>query len=381
MEDCNMKRLAELIVRYSVSLQPGESILIETWDGADDITKALIQAVYRAGGYPFVCREETSVRRMQLLGGTRESFRRWAEADLARMEKMDACVMVRKADNSCEYEDVPQEKMAQFNRAMIPVKEERMKRTKWCVLRYPNAGMAQMCRMSTEHFREYYFQTCLVDYEWMTCCAQPLEELLRRTDWVKIIGPGTYLTFSIKGQKGGPSFPNDTGCGKLNLPDGECASFPVKETVNGEITYNTPTTYSGVTFPQIYFRFEKGKIVEARGGNTHLDCVINQILDTDENARYIGEFSLGIHPLVTHAVGDALFDEKMWGTLHFTPGYAPSAIHWDIVLSQREEDGGGEIWFDDVLVRKVVRFLPEELQPLNPENMIRKFGKREAQFR
>ncbi len=371
MENGNMKRLAKLIVEYSVSLRPGENILIETWDEADDITQELVRAAYAVGGVPFVCRENALVRRQQLLGGTEESFRRWAQIELARMGRMDACVMVRKMDNSCEYEDVPQEKMALFNRAMLPVKTRRMKGTKWCVLRYPNASMAQMCHMSTEHFREYYFQACVTNYEKMTQRARPLEKLLEHTDQVKIAGPGTCLRFSIKGQRGGqPAFPNDTGCGKLNLPDGECASCPVKDSVNGEITYNIPTTYNGVTFSQIYFRFQDGKIVEARGGSPSLDKAVNQILDTDENARYIGEFSLGIHPKVFHAIGDPLFDEKMWGTLHFTPGHSPSAIHWDIVLSQRAEDGGGELWFDGQLIRKDGRFLPEELQPLNPDRLL-----------
>lgn len=378
MYDAKIEELARQIVQYSVGLQPGENLLIESWDGADDMTVALIEAAYQAGGYPFVCREDAAVQRRLLLGGSEESFRRRAEVELARMEKMDACVMVRKMDNSSEYADVPAEKMTQFNLAMAPVKSRRMKHTKWCVLRYPNPSMAQMCRMSTEQFREYYFQTCVMDYEKMTQCAQPLNDLLGRTDRVRIVGPGTNLDFSIKGQRGGPAFPNDTGCGRLNLPDGECSSCPVMGTVEGEITYNVPTTYNGVTFQQIYFRFEKGKIVEAKGGSPILDEAVNQILDTDENARYIGEFSLGINPFVTHAIGDTLFDEKMWGTLHFTPGHSPSAVHWDIVLSQRPEDGGGELWFDDVLIRKDGLYLPKELRDLNPDEMVRLFRRKEG---
>lgn len=378
MREQNMEALAKLIVRYSVELQPGEKLLVESWDGADDLTAALVRAAYAAGGCPVVCREDGAIRRQLLLGGTKESFQSWAELELARMEQMDACVMVRKADNSCEYEDVPQTQMTAFNLAMEAVKRRRMKHTKWCVLRYPSPSMAQMCSMSTERFTEYFFRTCITDYAAMTRCAQPLEALLRETDRVRITAPGTDLTFSIKGQKGGPAFLNDTGCGKLNLPDGECASCPVKDSVNGRITYNVPTTYNGVTFPSLSFRFEQGKIVEADTGSPGLNEAVNQILDTDENARYIGEFSLGINPMVTQAIGDTLFDEKMWGSLHFTPGHSPSAIHWDIVLSQRAEHGGGELWFDGVLVRKDGYFLPEALKALNPEIMRELFSKEET---
>ena len=105
---------------------------------------------------------------------------------------------------------------------------------------------------------------------------------------------------------------------------------------------------------------------------------MNEILDTDEGARYIGEFALGLNPFIHNTMGDTLFDEKICGSFHFTPGNAleesdngnRSSIHWDIVCIQTSEYGGGEIYFDNVLIRKDGKFVLDELKNLNPENLI-----------
>ena len=147
----------------------------------------------------------------------------------------------------------------------------------------------------------------------------------------------------------------------------------MKTSVNGYITYNTETSYNGKNFNNIRFEFENGKIVKATANNTE---ELNKILDTDEGARYIGEFAFGLNPYVEEPIGDTLFDEKIKGSFHFTPGNSleesdngnRSSIHWDIVMIQRPEYGGGEIYFDDVLIRKNGMFVLEELKSLNPED-------------
>jgi len=186
---------------------------------------------------------------------------------------------------------------------------------------------------------------------------------------VRLLGPGTDLSFSIK------DIPVMKSCGLRNVPDGEVFTAPVKESVNGVITYNCPAIFQGVAFDNIRFRFEKGKIVEATANNTEK---LNQILDTDEGARYIGEFALGLNPYIHHPMRDILFDEKIGGSFHLTPGNAyatafngnRSAIHWDLISIQTSAYGGGEIWFDDKLVRKDGRFVLTELTGLNPENWV-----------
>jgi aminopeptidase len=191
---------------------------------------------------------------------------------------------------------------------------------------------------------------------------------LDRTDKVRIIGKGTDISFSKKGI-------GSVKCdGERNIPDGEIYTAPVRDSVNGVITYNTPAVYRGFVFNDIRFEFKDGKIINATANDTKR---LNEALDTDEGARYIGEFAIGVNPYILDPMMDTLFDEKIMGSIHFTPGQCydetdngnKSAVHWDLVAIHTPEYGGGEIWFDDVLVRKDGRFVVEELLGLNPENL------------
>jgi aminopeptidase len=228
--------------------------------------------------------------------------------------------------------------------------------------------MAQAANMNIEGFEDFYFKVCNLDYSKMSKAMNPLVELMRKTDRVKITGVGTELTFSIKGL---PPIKCD---GKLNIPDGEVFSAPVVDSVNGYISYNTPSEYDGSLYENVRLEFNNGKIIKATGNDTE---ALNQIFDTDEGARYIGEFALGVNPYIVKPMRDILFDEKIMGSFHFTPGSSyddcnngnKSSVHWDLVCIQTPEYGGGEIWFDDVLIRKDGRFVLEELYVLNPENL------------
>jgi aminopeptidase len=235
-------------------------------------------------------------------------------------------------------------------------------------MRYPNSSMAQKANMSTEQFEEFYFNVCNLDYAKMSKAMDPLEALLIKTDKVRIKGVGTDLSFSIKGL---PAFKCD---GEANIPDGEVYTAPVKDSVNGYITYNTPAEYQSFTYENIRLEFKDGKIIKATANDTER---INKVFDTDEGSRYVGEFAIGVNPYIIKPMKDTLFDEKIMGSFHFTPGSAydkcfngnRSAIHWDLVCIQTPEYGGGEIWFDDVLIRKDGKFILKELEVLNPENL------------
>lgn len=258
--------------------------------------------------------------------------------------------------------------MALYTKTLRPVLNYRVNKTRWVVLRWPSPSMAQAANMSTEAFEDFYFDVCTMDYRKMAKAMLPLEKRMKSADKVRIQGPGTDLEFSIKGI--GAKSCN----GKLNIPDGEVFSCPVKHSVNGSIQFNTPTLYSGTRFENVRLEFENGKVVNAKSNNNQR---LNEILDTDAGARYIGEFALGFNPYIENPMCDILFDEKIAGSLHFTPGQAyeiadngnRSAVHWDMVLIQRPEWGGGEIWFDNELIRKDGLFLPKDLKPLNPENL------------
>ena len=370
MRDPRIQKLAENLVGYSVDMQPGENVLIEMIGSERDLLNAIIEEVGKKGGRPFVQLTDKTVQRAMLKHATKEQLALWAELDLKRMKEMDCYIGIRAGENVNDLSDVPEDHMKLYNAIYShPVhSEERVKRTKWVVLRYPNASMAQLANTSTEAFEDFYFDVCNLDYSKMDRAQDPLAELMRKTDKVRIVGPGTDLSFSIKG------IGAEKCSGQKNIPDGEVYTAPVRDSVNGTISYNSPTLYNGVTFENIKFRFENGKIVEATSSDT---ARLNDILDSDEGARYIGEFAIGFNPYILTPMKDILFDEKIAGSLHFTPGQAydvtdngnRSSIHWDLVLIQRPEYGGGEIYFDDVLIRKDGLFVIPELEGLNPENL------------
>jgi len=360
--------LGGLVGQIVKHLKKGERILLDMMDVPDEFTVELIRAVRAAGATPFVETRHTRVGREQLLGMNEKQATDIRDMEMFRMKKMQAYIAIRGADNMNENSDVPSERVQLYSKVIRPVQDYRVNKTRWCVLRWPTPSMAQAAGMSTEAFENLYFNVCTIDYAKMGKAMIPLERRMKRADKVHLKAPGTDLTFSIKGI-------GAKMCkGDRNIPDGEVFSCPVKNSVNGVIQFNTPTVYSGTKFENVRLELVDGKIVNATANNTKR---LNEILDTDAGARYIGEFSLGFNPYILSPMCDILFDEKIAGSLHFTPGQAyedcgngnKSAIHWDMVLIQRKDWGGGEVWFDGELIRKDGIFQPKDLKPLNPQNL------------
>ena len=368
MTDPRYPKLAKLLVEYSTALKKGDKVLLDMIDVPDEFTVALIRAARDAGAIPAVEVRRTRVSR-ELLRGTSEPHAGLVrDLELARMKKMQAYIAVRGSANANENADVPSDLMALYSRITRPVLNYRVNKTRWCVLRWPTPSMAQGAGMSTEAFEDLYFDVCTMDYRRMARAMVPLEKRMKKANRVEIKGPGTDLTFSIKGI-------GAKMCrGDRNIPDGEVFSCPVKTSINGRIQFNTPTLYTGTKFENVCLEFKEGKVIKATSNNTKR---LNEILDTDPGARYTGEFSLGFNPYIQNPMCDILFDEKIAGSLHLTPGQAyeecdngnRSAVHWDMVLIQRPEWGGGEIWFDGELIRKDGLFVPSDLKPLNPKNL------------
>ncbi len=368
MTDPRFAKLARLLVNYSTKLCNGDVVLLDMIDVPDEFSVELIRAARSAGATPLVeARHTRLIREVQ-----RETNDRHAklvrDIELARMKRCQAYIAIRGAANASETSDVPSDKLQLYSKTLRPVLDYRINKTRWCVLRWPTPSMAQSANMSTEAFENLYFDVCTMDYAKMARAQVPLERRMRKADRVHLKSPGTDLTFSIKGI-------GAKMCkGDRNIPDGEVFSCPVKTSVNGVIQFNTPTLYSGTKFETVRLEFKDGKVVHATSSNTKK---LNEILDTDAGARYVGEFSLGFNPHIQNPMCDILFDEKIAGSLHFTPGQAyeecdngnRSAVHWDLVLIQRPEWGGGEVWFDGELIRKDGVFLPKDLQPLNPANL------------
>ena len=363
--DSRLPKLARQLVRHSVELRKGEKILLDLQDVPDDISIALIREARAVGGLPAVNLMHSRVGREMSLGATAAQYDQIAANALHQMQGMDAYISIRGTRNIMETSDIPATKQALVMEKMRPVLNHRVNRTKWCVLRWPTPSMAQQAMMSTEAFEDFYFRVCLLDYKALEPAMQALAELLDKTDDVHIQGPGTDLRFSLSGIRAIPC------SGRHNIPDGEVFTAPVKDSVNGRIRYNTPTIYRGIPFDNIGLTFRKGRIVKATANNT---TAINEILDSDDGARYVGEFALGCNREILRPMRDILFDEKIAGSFHFTPGQAyegiadngnRSQVHWDMVCIQRPEFGGGEIRFDGKLVRKDGQFLPKALHALN----------------
>ena len=370
--DERINKLAENLVNYSCEVKPGDKVYIHYIGAAtEELARSLIREVYKNGGIPFAHYESQRVQREFLLQCTKEQLEIKAKLDADEMSQMDCYIGIRGTENVSEFSDIPSDKMELYDKYyMDPVHHKiRVPHTRWVVLRYPNAAMAQLSGTSQDAFEEFYFKVCNLNYAKMELAMESLVQYMKRTDVVTLKGPGTDLTFSIKNIGAVPC------CGHRNIPDGEVYSAPVRDSVNGMITYNAPSLYQGFTYEQVSFTFENGKIVKATANDTDK---INELLKTDEGARFIGEFAIGINPYILKPMKDILFDEKISGSIHFTPGNCydaayngnHSVIHWDLVWIQRPEYGGGEIYFDGVLIRKDGRFVVEELECLNPENLM-----------
>ncbi|MFC0187537.1 aminopeptidase [Fictibacillus aquaticus] len=369
MRDPRNENLAKVLLNHSVNLQEGERILIEVSGEGKPLVKELIKQIYEKGAYPYVKLYDEEIARLLAEGATEERMETQKKWNMQEYKDIQASIRISGRNNSREGANIPSEKQQLSGKVMRPVLDQLINHTKWVLLNYPSTGAAQKAGMSLDDFEDFYFQVCTLDYGKMDKAMNALKKLMDDTDEVQIKGEGTDLTFSIKGQ-------GSIKCaGECNIPDGEIYTAPVKDSVNGTITYNAPTSYRGTDFTDIKFVFENGKIIEASANNSEK---LNEILDSDEGARYIGEFAIGVNPYILEPMNDILFDEKIAGSFHFTPGQSyrdesyngnNSQVHWDIVSIQRPEYGGGEMWFDGVLIRKDGLFVPEELQALNPENL------------
>lgn len=367
--DDRIIKLAQNLVGYSCDVKKGERVLVSyEGDTTKPLVKQIIKEIYKKGAFPYVEIRDSSVLREVMLGAEEDQIEFMKEYQLRQMEGMDAFIAIRAGDNSAELSDVPSEKLNLYTKTLRPVQDYRVNNTKWVVLRYPNNSMAQLANTSVESFEDFYFDVCNLDYGKMSKAMDTLVEVMNKTDKVRITGPGTDLTFSIK------DIPAIKCSGERNIPDGEVYTAPVRDSMNGRISYNTVSEEQGFTYENIIFDVKDGKIIDATANDTKK---INDLLDTDDSARFFGEFAIGVNPYILHPMKDTLFDEKICGSFHLTPGASyedafngnKSAVHWDLVMIQREDYGGGEIYFDDVLIRKDGLFVIPELECLNPDNL------------
>jgi aminopeptidase len=373
VQDPRFNRLADVLVTYSTHLERGEKVLIEATDAPVSITRELVRVAREVGADPIVSIKDTRIERALRLSASESQMRFIGEIEAYRMKGVDAFIGIRGDYNISEMSDVPDDKQQLYLQHVFnPVHLQiRCSQTKWVVLRWPHPTMAQSSGMSTEAFEEIFFNVCTVDYSRMAAAMVPLVERMNRAEEIHITGPGTDLRLSIAGLEA-------VACdGRHNIPDGEVALGPVRDSAEGVVQFNTRTMHHGVTHENVFLELKQGKIVNATSTNTrHL----NQVLDHDENARYLGEVALGLNPYLTEPILDVLFDEKVCGSFHLGIGDAVvhdlpadngnrSLIHWDIVGLQDARYGGGQIRLDGEVIREDGLFVPDDLQPLNPERL------------
>ena len=370
MKDPRTERLARLLVEHSCALGPGEKVVVEAIGAPVEPVVEIVRAAKARGASAIVWLKDDRIIREIAAGAEEADVRFMADTELHALRQAQAMISLRAVHNAHEYGDVPKECFARVLEGYVgPVHlDYRNRHLRWIALRWPTAAQAQRAGMSTEAFEDFFFDVCLVDYGRMEREMDPLLRLLRETDRVRVKGPGeTDLRFSIKGIGARAS------AGRHNLPDGEVFTAPVRDSVEGRIAFNVRSTFYGTTFPEVRLAFRGGRIVEAQAGRE--TARLEAILDQDEGGRFLGEFALGVNPAIRRPIDDLLFDEKMTGSLHVAAGNAydvcdngnRSAIHWDLVLMQTPEMGGGDLFFDDRLVRKDGRFVLPGLEGLNPE--------------
>lgn len=360
-----IEKLAKIIVHYSLKVKEKEKVLI-TYQGVESmpLVKSIVKEIISVHGVPELDYQNQDINNYIRENLDDEIINSKVNKMKYEIENFDCFVKLIYRKSDYYDKNIDKEMQKKLLESLDPYKEVQVNERRWVLLNYPSLVDSNKAHMTPEDFYNFSLDTMTVDYEKMYLDALPLKELMEKTDKVRIVAPNTDITFSIKG------LPAIICAGKSNIPDGECFTAPIKDSVNGTITYNVPSPYHGEIFTNVSLTFKDGKIIKASSNNNDK---LREIFETDDGARYVGEFSLGFNPLIKEPMGDILFDEKIAGSLHFTPGCSydecpngnKSSIHWDLVLIQRPEYGGGEVYFDNVLIRKDGLFVLSELEKLN----------------
>lgn len=367
MTDSRVKKLATTLINYSISLKNNEKVLISyEGDECKDLVKELIKETYKKKATPIVEISDTEIKKELISNISKKDLLISEKITLDKFKSVDAFIAIRGTKNLFELSDIDPKKLSLYNQETRKSLDYRVNHLKWVVLRYPCNALAQISNMSLNTYEDLFFKVCNLDYSKMKKELGKLKSLMEKTNTVRIVSKDTDISFSIK------NMPAIICAGEKNIPDGEIYTAPIKESMNGYITYNTSSIEEGFTFTDIHFEVKNGKIIKATSNNNKR---INEILDTDKSARYFGEFAIGVNPYISRPLNDTLFDEKIHGSIHLTPGASyddafngnKSSIHWDLVLIQRKEYGGGEIYFDDKLIRKDGIFVHPNLKRLNPQ--------------
>lgn len=366
MIDSRVSQLAKQLVEYSLDLQEGEVVRIVAHDfESKPLVKELIKEIYKVKAIPISEFVDHEVQALEMEHANDKRIGLTSKWELTKTQDMDAMILIRGKSNEFELSKVKQDIIVASAKANKKAQHIRVNERKWVLLNYPTNLFANKAKMAHDDYEDFFYEVMLVDYPKMKKDAQKLKNLMDKTDKVRIVSDKTDISFSIKGMG------SIICAGDRNVPDGEVYSCPIRDSVNGYVQYNTITFANNIEFKDVFLKVENGKIIEAHSSIN--DDKIEEVFNSDEGARYFGEFAIGLNPKIDDPVGDILFDEKIYGSFHLTPGQAyedcyngnDSLIHWDLVCIQRPEYGGGQIYFDDVLIRDNGEFVLDELKELN----------------
>jgi aminopeptidase len=365
MRDSRAEALAQILVRYSTRLSPGDVCVIQSTSAAEVLVQAVYEEVLRAGGLPVMQLttegaqsaffELASDEQLDWIPPTAE----WAA------EHADARIAVMADVNSRELSKADPKKQARAQKARKGLMETSMKRSaageyRWALTLFPTHAYASEAGMSLREYEDFYYAACLAtDSDPLTAWKRQSDQVMRLAEWIEgkeqvhIQGPGTDITLGVAGRHWIPCV------GEHNMPDGEFFTGPVEDTASGEIAFSFPASYGGRTVSGVRFRFEDGKVVDASAEQGE-DFLI-EMLDTDEGARRLGELGIGTNYGIATGTKEILLDEKIGGTVHLaigmsypeTGGENSSAVHWDMVCDLRE---GGTITVDGVELQRDGQF-------------------------
>ena len=366
MKDPRISQLAEVLVGYSTRVEPGDVVLISAsgFESLPLVKELYILCLQKGAKYVEYEFTNSEISRHFYNNASEQQISFFPQHRLDFMKQVTVFIAISAGENSMVMAQANQQNMIAYAKVTRPIADWRVKNTRWVITRYPTQGAAQEAKMSLEEYEDYLFAACCIDWNEESRKQDVLKQLMDSTGTVRIVASDTDLSFSIEG------LPGIKCDGRFNIPDGEVFTAPVKTSVNGHITYNCPTIYQGKEFNNIRLEFKDGKVIKATSPG--MDVALNKILDTDQGSRYVGEFAIGVNPGITEPMRNILFDEKIFGSIHFTPGQCydecdngnRSAVHWDMVKLLK---GDGEIWFDGVLIQKDGVFVHDDLVPLNPK--------------
>lgn len=366
MVDPRIKKMANVLVNYSLQIKKGDLFVIQGSELAMPLIKEIYKEALRVGANPEVFLTPTGTKEIFFKEASEEQLSFVSPLRLHMIKSIDAILNIMGGYNTKELSGVDPKRIAlnaKANKEINDIFNERVNSgdLRWCLCQYPTHSGAQESNMSLDEYTEFIFEACLLNeddpikaWENVKKNHERIIDYLKDKDFIEIKSKDTHLKLRVGGRKWINCF------GDNNFPDGEVFTAPIEDSIEGHIRFSFPGIYMGKEIEDIRLTFEKGKVVKA--GAAKGEDLLHALLDTDEGARYIGEFAIGTNYGIKKFTKNMLFDEKIGGTIHLALGNAygesggknKSVIHWDMLCDMKD---GGEIYADGELFYKDGKFL------------------------